>query len=133
MINFYTRYLLSILIIPVLFSCNTLTDIVRPILLSEDDEIALGNKFKKQIIADTINYPPYKKSQEVIDYINSMGQTIAGKQDDRPDLSFSFTIIAQDTVINAFAVPGGHVFIYTGLLKAAQSGAEVAGVVAHAP
>lgn len=131
MLSLVNRYSLFCIVVPVIISCDSLTNIARPFILSDEEEIKLGNKFQTQINADTVNYPPYRKSQEVIDYINRMGQKIAQEQQDRPDLSFTFTIVAQDSVINAFAIPGGHVFIYTGLLKAAESGAEVAGVIAH--
>jgi predicted Zn-dependent protease len=44
--------------------------------------------------------------------------------------TFQFHIVS-DTNINAFAVPGGHIFIHTGLLSAAESPEEIAGVLAH--
>jgi beta-barrel assembly-enhancing protease len=44
--------------------------------------------------------------------------------------SFQFHIL-NDTNINAFAVPGGHIFIHTGLLEAADTPEEIAGVLAH--
>ena len=111
--------------------CGTATNAVRPLFLSEPDEIALGNKFKEEILSDTENYPEYTENQDVIDYIRNMGQKIARAQKDRDTLPFTFTIIDVDTMINAFAIPGGHVFIYTGLIKNATNGAQVAGVVAH--
>jgi predicted Zn-dependent protease len=119
-------FFLSIIIIA-FFSC----DVVRPLLMSDADEIALGNKLKAQILADTLNYPRYHGNDSVISYINQMGQTIADAQKDRDTFPFTFTIIKNDSTINAFSIPGGHVFVYTGLLKAASNGAEVAGVVAH--
>jgi beta-barrel assembly-enhancing protease len=104
-------------------------DAVRPIFISDEEEIELGNKLKAEILADTATYPRYTANQEVIDYINTMGNNLVKAQSDR-DIPFTFTII-NDTIINAFAIPGGHVFIYKGLLKSATSGAEVAGVLAH--
>jgi len=111
------------------FSCDS----VRPFLLSEADEIAMGDKFKAQIIADTVNYPPYRGDPKVSSYVDSLGHVIANAQTDwsSSDVAYTFTVVDVDTMINAFAVPGGHVFIYTGLLLAAGNEAQVAGVIAH--
>jgi predicted Zn-dependent protease len=125
------RYVVIALLLPVLFTCSAVTQIMRPFLVSDADEVTLGAKFQSEILADTKSYPLYTKNAEVINYIDTLGQSLVRAQSDRKDLTFSFQVIDNDTVINAFCLPGGHVFVYTGLLKAAQSGAEVAGVLAH--
>ena len=124
------RYV-AVAFLPVLFTCATVTQIMRPFVISDTDEVTLGAKFQSEILADTKNYPLYTKNAEVINYIDTLGQSIVRSQSDRSDLSFTFQVIDNDSVINAFCVPAGHVFVYSGLLKAAQSGAEVAGVLAH--
>jgi predicted Zn-dependent protease len=119
-----------ILAVSLFLKCQTLSSII----ISDEDEIKIGNKFKQQIIADTVQYPLYSARPgadlRVVKYIDSIGQMIARLQDDRKSLEFTFTVI-DDTLVNAFAIPGGHVFVYTGLLKRAENGAEVAGVLAH--
>jgi predicted Zn-dependent protease len=121
---------LVIMVVSLFLSCQTLSSII----ISDDDEIKIGNKFKQQIVADTVQYPLYSARPgadlRVVKYIDSVGQMIARIQDDRKSIEFSFTVI-DDTLVNAFAIPGGHVFVYTGLLKRAENGAEVAGVLAH--
>lgn len=109
--------------------CNT----IRPFFLSESEEISMGDKFKVQILADQKNYPSFKGNVRVSSYVDSLGSRIASVQKDWNSvaLKFTFTIIQNDTMINAFAVPGGHVFVYTGLLLAAQNESQVAGVLAH--
>jgi predicted Zn-dependent protease len=108
---------------------------IRPFLLPESDEITMGQKFSLQISSDTVNYPVYNNgnSDTVSKYIDSLGQAIASKQNDwsTSKVNFTFNIVKNDTMINAFAVPGGHVYVYTGLLRAAQNEAQVAGVIAH--
>jgi beta-barrel assembly-enhancing protease len=47
------------------------------------------------------------------------------------EYSFAFHIAEQDGVVNAYALPGGHIVIYTGLLKAVQRPEQLAGVLAH--
>jgi beta-barrel assembly-enhancing protease len=117
------------LFVPIFLSCQSMTEF----FISDDQEIDMGNKFKAQIDADTKNYPPYTATSAdhitVINYVNSIGQKIVNAQKDR-NIPFTFSVLA-DTTINAFAIPGGHVYVNIGLLRAATSGAEVAGVMAH--
>jgi beta-barrel assembly-enhancing protease len=122
--------LLFVIVLPVLFTCTSVTNAVTDLIISDQDEIDMGAKFKAQIIADSATYPRYSKDTAVINYIEHMGQAIASAQHDRSGIPFSFTII-DDTVVNAFSLMGGPVFIYSGLLKKCNSGAEVAGVLAH--
>lgn len=62
-------------------------------------------------------------------YVQAMGERIVGVTE-RDDQSWTFHLVA-DTSINAFNIPGGHVFVHTGLITAAESPDEVAGVLAH--
>jgi beta-barrel assembly-enhancing protease len=111
--------------------CGGITNVARGLLISDSDEITLGNNLKKQMLADTVNYPLYKRNQAVNRYIDSIGQILANAQKDRDTFPFTFTVNDKDSEVNAFSIPGGHVFIYTGLLKDASNGAQVAGVLAH--
>ncbi|MDA1309955.1 MAG: M48 family metalloprotease [Proteobacteria bacterium] len=62
-------------------------------------------------------------------YVNRLGQALAAKTE-TPDLAFTFTVLnAPD--INAFALPGGYVYVTRGLLGLADSEAQLAGVLAH--
>lgn len=116
-----------------ILSCSSVNDVIRPFLLSEADEIAMGDKFSLQISSDNANYPPYTGNPAVSRYVDSLGRVIAAAQTDWTSLipNFKFSIIKNDTMINAFAVPGGHVYLYTGLLLAAENESQVAGVIAH--
>ena len=113
-----------------ILSCQGITNALRPLLISEDDEIKLGNSFKAQILSDTREYPQYNGNQAVIRFVDSVGKYLASVQDERPNLPFTFTILDKDE-INAFAIPGGHIFVYTGLLRNIESTSELAGVLAH--
>jgi len=126
----FVRVIVAVVVLSLFLSCGV-NSVIRSIILNDQEEIKLGNNLKAQILADTVNYPRYTRSAEVIKYIDSVGKVIAKAQNDRDTLPFTFTVIGADTVINAFSIPGGHVFVYTGLLKSASNGAEVAGVIAH--
>lgn len=68
-------------------------------------------------------------STELQTYVNLVGRTIA-RNSDRPDLPWSFAVVVNDSP-NAFAGPGGYIFVTTGTLRQMNSEAELAGVLAH--
>ena len=88
-------------------------------------ERRLGESVMREIRADR----SYSDEPEATDYINQLGNRLAARSTDaRQDFHF---FLMQDPQINAFALPGGFIGVNTGLLLAAQSESEVAGVVAH--
>jgi predicted Zn-dependent protease len=95
-------------------------------LISEQDEIAMGRKFHAELLAEM---PAWAGDPRVSAYVTAIGESIV-PDTDRPDLAYTFTVVDTDE-LNAFAVPGGFVYVTAGLLKAAGSGAEVATVIAH--
>lgn|SRR5690554_4487736 len=111
------------------FRCQSVTNVLAPYVITEEDEIALGNQFYQQIRSDEATYPPYTKNSRVIRFVDSLGKHIAASQNDR-NIDFTFDIIDDDQ-INAFAIPGGHVFVYRGLLETVRNTSELAGVIAH--
>jgi len=95
------------------------------ILISTDQEVSIGQEFSAQI--DTTN--PVSQDTVLQNYINDVGQRI-GRISDRADLDYHFSVI--DTpIVNAFACPGGFIYIYTGLLEIMDNEAQLAGVLAH--
>lgn len=62
-------------------------------------------------------------------YVNEIGQKLAA-QSELPDLDFQFIVLNDDTV-NAFALPGGYVYLSRGLIALAENEAELAGVIGH--
>ena len=119
---------LSVIVSLYLFvSCavNPVTGKRELMLLSEADEIALGQQSDKQIVRMYGLYEDPKISQ----FITNMGQQMV-KVSHRPQLKYEFRVL--DTpVINAFAVPGGYVYITRGILAYLNNEAELAGVMGH--
>jgi predicted Zn-dependent protease len=71
------------------------------------------------------------KNQFLQDYVQRLGQKLAASPDAvKSGFKFTFTILNVDEV-NAFALPGGPMFIYTGLLKVVDNEAQLAGVMGH--
>ncbi|MFC1556841.1 M48 family metallopeptidase [candidate division KSB1 bacterium] len=95
-------------------------------IFSTQQEISMGENFAREIESqsDILN------DEEWNEYIDDIGQRIAAVCD-RPDLTYHFSIIEDDSTVNAFAVPGGFIYIYTGLILRAENEAEIAGVLAH--
>jgi Zn-dependent protease with chaperone function len=64
-----------------------------------------------------------------VDAVNEMTQRLTSQVTNNP-YTFDVTVVRND-VINAFALPGGYIVVFTGLMKKAESGEEVAGVLSH--
>ncbi len=95
------------------------------VLMSEEGEISAGHE---QAIKILEQYPIYK-GQKVQSYVQRVGQKVASNSH-RSSLKYQFTVI--DTPdINAFALPGGFIYIHRGLLAYLNSEAELAAVLAH--
>lgn len=94
-------------------------------LLSVKDEIALGREAQQRVRQQV----PALRDAAVVNYVRSVGRRLAARADG-PKYPYSFDVAAARE-INAFALPGGPVWIHRGLLAAAQNESQLAGVIAH--
>jgi beta-barrel assembly-enhancing protease len=94
--------------------------------IGEAEEITLGEAVALEAFS---RFGGEYQNKEWTRYINLVGQTIA-EVSDRPNLPFRFAILNSQEQ-NAFAAPGGYIFITVGLLKTLKNEAELAGVLAH--
>jgi predicted Zn-dependent protease len=94
-------------------------------LMSPAQEQKVGAEEHQNIIKTMGVY----KNKEVQAYVNEIGQSLA-KNTERPDVSYTFTVL-DSPMVNAFALPGGYVYVTRGLLALANSEAELAGVIGH--
>lgn len=92
---------------------------------SQEEEVAIG----KQIAGNLLGASPLVKDKLLQKYINNVGRWVAS-QSERPDLPWHFGVIESND-INAFAAPGGYVFVTRGLYKQLKNEAALAGVLAH--
>lgn len=92
---------------------------------SQEEEIAIGH----QIAGSLLGAAPLVKDRPLQQYINHVGRWIAS-QSERPDLPWHFGVIQSDD-INAFAIPGGYVYVTRGLYRLLGSEADLAGVLGH--
>jgi predicted Zn-dependent protease len=94
-------------------------------IMSYEEEWQLG----AQLEQDIARQMRLLNDATALNYLNSMGQRIVA-QSELAQAPWEFHIVA-DPQINAFNIPGGHVYVNTGLICAADNAAELAGVVAH--
>ena len=93
--------------------------------ISEEREVALGG----QIAANVNARVPLVRDAPLNLYVNELGRMLA-KKSARPELQYHFYIVDTDAV-NAFALPGGHIYINRGLIQRTENVSELAGVLAH--
>jgi len=104
---------------------NPVTGSPDLVLMSESEEIARGAQYHQQILKQ---YSVYD-DPELQRYVNDIGQELAAKSH-RSELDFHFTVL-DSPEINAFALPGGYVYITRGIMAYFNSEAELAGVIGH--
>lgn len=95
-------------------------------LLPVSEERQLG----KQLAAQVDQEEKVLNNREVQNYVDRVGQLLVKASGDKR-FKYTFTVIDKPGVINAFALPGGHIYVYTGLIQAADTEAELASVLGH--
>jgi len=93
--------------------------------MTEEEEILFGNYVDAVV---TSQFPVFKDA-ELAEKISSLGNELV-KKSHRPNLPFTFKVL-NTTTINAFAAPGGIVYITTGLLDRLESRDELASILGH--
>lgn len=101
---------------------SAVKEVVGP---TQEEEIAIG----RQIAGNLLGAAPLVKDAKLQQYVNRVGVWVAS-QSERPDLPWHFGVIETND-INAFAAPGGYIFVTLGLYRLLQSEAELAGVLGH--
>jgi predicted Zn-dependent protease len=98
---------------------------LKALSMSEENEIKLGAKEHQKIIAQ---YGIYR-DKDLQDYVSMVGQRVAA-QSSRPNLEYHFTLL-DDEIINAFALPGGYVYVTRGMLTHVNTESELAAILGH--
>lgn len=117
----------AVAVITTLQACavNPATGTPNLVLMSENRELEIGKEEHDKVIASM----RVIQEQALAAYVNEVGQRVAAASH-RPDLTYTFTVI-DSPEINAFALPGGYVYINRGLLLYLKSEDELAAVLAH--
>ncbi len=109
-------------------SCTTIPATGRQalILVPESEMVALGNQSYDQVLKEN----KLSQDQEKVALVKRVGNKIAAAAN-RPDYQWEFNLIQDDETANAFALPGGKVAVYSGILKYTQTEAGLATVMGH--
>jgi predicted Zn-dependent protease len=111
-----------------------MTDRNQFIILSPSQEVSLGLQASQEVMKE--NKDKLNKDAALVQRIRTIGTHIAKeadfyvKQAGLPAFEWEFHLI-EDDLVNAFCLPGGKVFVYSGLMKAAKNDAQLATVIAH--
>lgn len=104
------------------------TGAVGEVLLPVSEEVKLGNQLAAEVNKQERIHP----DPQVQAYVAAVGKRIAAaSRDSRKGIAYRFTVIDDPRTINAFALPGGHIYVYSGLILATKSEAELAAVLGH--
>ena len=121
------KIIIYLILIPFLGTCakNPVSGIPDFVTITEQQEIDMGRRYHQEILKNSKTLD----NKEITKYFVELGEKIA-KASHRPNLDWKFTII-DDPTLNAFATPGGYVYMYRGLLAHFNTEAELAGVLSH--
>lgn len=93
--------------------------------VSQDQEVAIGSETARQVEEQL----PIVNDPYIVSYINELGDTIASHTS-RSDLDWHFYVVNSHQV-NAFALPGGYIYVNRGLIEATDRADQLAGVLGH--
>ncbi|MFW5722715.1 MAG: M48 family metalloprotease [Desulfohalobiaceae bacterium] len=94
-------------------------------LIGEQQEVSIGRESDKDIVKTMGLY----EDENLQEYIQQLGGKIAATTE-RPDLPWTFRVVDDDAV-NAFALPGGYIYLTRGILAHFENQAQLAGVLGH--
>ena len=122
------RLVCALLLCSCLAACDRVPDTERKqlVLISESQERTMGYNAARQILRTE----PLLRDPAAQELVKRVGRRIAAVSG-RPDYDWEFHVIDNDRAINAFCLPGGKIFVYSGLLKQVKSEDELAVVMAH--
>lgn len=119
--------LFVLIFIAIIYGCatNPVTGKQDLAFMSEEDEIQLGKQSHQQILQQYSLY----NDLEIQNYVQYVGSKVAAKSH-RSNLDYQFTVLDSPEV-NAFALPGGYIYITRGLMAYLNTEAELAAVLGH--
>jgi predicted Zn-dependent protease len=126
----FKKFFLSAIVVAALAACgstsvNPVTGQQERTVMSEEAEIREGTKAHQEILKEY----GVIKNERLQAYVNDLGQRLA-KQSHRANLKWTFTVL-DSPEINAFALPGGFVYVTRGIMAYLDSEADLAGVIGH--
>lgn len=125
------RFYVVLMVLMMAIACDENNNVV---LFSIQDDVTLG----KQVSDEIANDPSFKilspaSYPGVYQYLNNMRDDIlnSGEIAYKEEFAWELHVIQDDEVLNAFATPGGYIYVYTGLIKYLDHADDLAGVLGH--
>lgn len=102
---------------------------VAQALISDEQEVQLGLQVHDELSKQNTKF---QTNPKVVSYVDGLARKVAvSAEKDRPGVPWQLFVIDEGKTANAFATPGGRIYVYSGLLLAARNEAEVVGVLGH--
>ncbi len=96
-------------------------------LVPVSEENKLGDEMKVELEREL----DLHDDEELVGYITMLGNSMVREAEVPEGIEFEFFLVDDDDMVNAFAIPGGGIYVFTGLLLAMDDEAELAGVMGH--
>lgn len=126
--RFIPHLLAGLLAVTALDGCTVVRQRLGTQLVPLETELKLG----EQVAAQIESQEKVLGDHRVQAYVRSIVERlVVHAQADRPEITYQVKVLDNHGQVNAFALPGGYIYVYSGLLLAADDEAEVAGVLGH--
>lgn len=127
--NGYLTFLLisAVIILSGVYSCGQN-------MYSVQDDVKLGEEVNQQILDEPQQFPLLQGHQDVKNYVNGLGKYVLDNSSYikyKNVFPYKFYVIHDDSTVNAFCLPGGYIYVYTGLMKFLENEAALVGVIGH--
>ena len=125
---FYQRYILILMLIVLIFSACGINPVTRTRefnVFSEERELSLGRNASYEVNKQFGLY----ENKKLQDYVNEVGQRLV-QVSDRNSIPYEYHVV-DSPILNAFALPGGYIYITRGLLAELENEAQLASVLGH--
>lgn len=108
-------------------SCETYESVATSMLMmSPEKEVELGKQVAAELEKDLV----FVNDPALVQYVRKLGSYVTGYAPKKAEVPTQFFVV-HNPEINAFAIPGGNMYVHTGLLEAATDESEILGVLAH--
>jgi predicted Zn-dependent protease len=98
-------------------------------LISDEQSNQIGEQVHRELEANGVRYLSNRAVTSYVESISAKLFDVARR--DRPGVNYHVHVIDDAKTVNAFATPGGHLYVYSGLILATKNEAELAGVLSH--
>jgi len=103
-------------------------------IYSVSDDVELGKEIQQQIKDESAQFPVLKGHEDVKEYVTGLGRYVLQNSkyiQYKNVFPYQFEVIHDDSTVNAFCIPGGYIYVYTGLIKFLDNEAALTGVIGH--